>query len=129
MKTDVAILAGGCFWGVQELIRKLNGVVSTGVGYTGGRNDNPTYQHHPGHAEAVKVVYSPDKLSYRKLLEYFFSIHNPTTILRQGNDIFSYPYRNLLITRLAHTCFIGCLAACILDQILAVASDIACLVV
>ena len=84
MKTDVAILAGGCFWGVQELIRKLNGVVSTEVGYTGGRNDNPTYQHHPGHAEAVKVVYSPDKLSYRKLLEYFFSIHNPTTILRQA---------------------------------------------
>ena len=61
MKTDVAILAGGCFWGVQELIRKLNGVVSTEVGYTGGRNDNPTYQHHPGHAEAVKVVYSPEK--------------------------------------------------------------------
>lgn len=95
MKTDVAILAGGCFWGVQELIRKLNGVVSTEVGYTGGRNDNPTYQHHPGHAEAVKVVYSPDKLSYRKLLEYFFSIHNPTTILRQGNDVGS-SYRSAI---------------------------------
>ncbi|EPJ2984126.1 peptide-methionine (S)-S-oxide reductase MsrA [Klebsiella pneumoniae] len=95
MKTDVAILAGGCFWGVQELIRKLNGVVSTEVGYTGGRNDNPTYQHHPGHAEAVKVVYSPDKLSYRKLLGYFFSIHNPTTILRQGNDVGS-SYRSAI---------------------------------
>lgn len=87
MKTDVAILAGGCFWGVQELIRKLDGVVRTEVGYTGGQNDYPTYRNHPGHAEAVRVEFSPDTLSYRALLKYFFQIHNPTTPFRQGNDI------------------------------------------
>ena len=95
MKTDVAILAGGCFWGVQELLRNLNGVTSTEVGYTGGRNDNPTYQYHPGHAEAVKVEFSPDTLSYRALLEYFFQIHDPTTLRRQGNDIGS-SYRSAI---------------------------------
>ncbi|HCM9149294.1 TPA: peptide-methionine (S)-S-oxide reductase MsrA [Enterobacter roggenkampii] len=86
MKPDIAILAGGCFWGMQDLLRKLKGVVSTEVGYTGGRNDNPTYQYHPGHAEAVRVIYSPDVLSYRELLKYFFRIHDPTTIRQQGND-------------------------------------------
>ncbi|EFE7254398.1 TPA: peptide-methionine (S)-S-oxide reductase MsrA [Yersinia enterocolitica] len=87
MQTDVAILAGGCFWGVHELLRKLDGVINTEVGYIGGRNDYPNYRNHPGHAEAVKVEFSPDTLSYRKLLEYFFQIHNPTTPYRQGNDI------------------------------------------
>lgn len=95
MKTDVAILAGGCFWGVQELLRKLDGVVSTEVGYTGGQNDYPNYRNHPGHAEAVRVEYSPDPLSYRALLEYFFQIHNPTTPYRQGNDIGS-SYRSAI---------------------------------
>ena len=95
MKTDTAILAGGCFWGVQDLLRRLEGVIGTEVGYTGGRNDKPTYQNHPGHAEAVKVVFDPDVLSYRKLLEYFFQIHNPTTLRRQGNDIGS-SYRSAI---------------------------------
>lgn len=95
MKTDIAILAGGCFWGIQELIRKQKGVIGTEVGYTGGRNDNPTYQYHPGHAEAVKVTFSPEVLSYRKLLEYFFQIHNPTTLRRQGNDVGS-AYRSAI---------------------------------
>lgn len=95
MKPNIAILAGGCFWGMQDLLRKLDGVVSTEVGYTGGRNDNPTYQYHPGHAEAVKVMYSPDMLSYRELLKYFFRIHDPTTIRRQGNDIGS-SYRSAI---------------------------------
>lgn len=95
MKTDVAILAGGCFWGVQELLRKLDGVISTEVGYTGGRNDSPTYSYHPGHAEAVKVEFLPDTLSYLDLLKYFFQIHNPTTLFRQGNDIGS-SYRSAI---------------------------------
>lgn len=95
MKTDVAILAGGCFWGVQELLRKLDGVVSTEVGYTGGQNDYPNYRNHPGHAEAVRVEFSPKTLSYRALLEYFFQIHNPTTLFRQGNDIGS-SYRSAI---------------------------------
>lgn len=95
MKTDVAILAGGCFWGVQELLRKQEGVISTKVGYTGGQNDYPTYRYHPGHAEAVMVEFSPDVLSYRKLLEYFFQIHNPTTRFRQGNDVGS-SYRSAI---------------------------------
>lgn len=95
MKTDVAILAGGCFWGVQELIRNLDGVVSTEVGYTGGENDNPVYRHHPGHAEAIKIEFLPETLSYRDLLKYFFQIHNPTTPFRQGNDIGS-SYRSAI---------------------------------
>ena len=95
MKTEVAILAGGCFWGVQELLRKLDGVISTEVGYTGGSNDSPTYGYHPGHAEAIKVEFSPTELSYRELLKYFFQIHNPTTPFRQGNDIGS-SYRSAI---------------------------------
>lgn len=95
MKADVAILAGGCFWGIQELLRKLNGVVNTEVGYIGGQNDYPDYRNHPGHAEAVRVEFSPDILSYRTLLEYFFQIHNPTTPYRQGNDIGS-SYRSAI---------------------------------
>ncbi len=82
-----AVLAGGCFWGMQDLIRKQPGVVSTRVGYTGGRNDHPTYHNHPGHAEAIEIVYDPVRTSFRTLLEYFFQIHDPTTKDRQGNDV------------------------------------------
>ena len=85
--TERAVLAGGCFWGMQDLIRKLPGVLSTRVGYTGGQNDNPTYRHHPGHAEAIEIEFDPVVISYRDLLEFFFQIHDPTTLDRQGNDI------------------------------------------
>jgi peptide-methionine (S)-S-oxide reductase len=87
MTTNTAILAGGCFWGVQDLIRELPGVISTRVGYTGGDNDHPTYRNHPGHAEAVEIDYDPAITDYRTLLEFFFQIHDPTTENRQGNDI------------------------------------------
>ena len=85
--TETAILAGGCFWGVQELLRHREGVISTRVGYTGGENDHPTYRNHPGHAEAVEIVFDPERISYRDILEFFFQIHDPTTKDRQGNDI------------------------------------------
>lgn len=85
--TQRAVLAGGCFWGMQDLIRKQPGVVSTRVGYTGGRNANATYRNHPGHAEAIEIVFDPARTSYRELLEFFFQIHDPTTRDRQGNDI------------------------------------------
>ncbi len=81
-----AILAGGCFWGMQDLIRKQPGVVSTRVGYTGGENANATYRNHPGHAEAIEIAYDPARTDYRALLEFFFQIHDPTTKNRQGND-------------------------------------------
>src|SRR3954462_3063333 len=84
--TETAILAGGCFWGVQELLRHRDGVISPRVGYTGGDNDNPTYRNHPGHAEAVEIVFDPERISYRDILEFFFQIHDPTTKDRQGND-------------------------------------------
>ncbi|MBS1565564.1 MAG: peptide-methionine (S)-S-oxide reductase MsrA [Bacteroidetes bacterium] len=87
MNKEKAILAGGCFWGVEELIRNLPGVISTEVGYTGGNIPNATYRNHDGHAEAIEIVFDSDKLSYRSLLEYFFQIHDPTTKNRQGNDI------------------------------------------
>jgi peptide-methionine (S)-S-oxide reductase len=90
-----AILAGGCFWGVQDLIRKQPGVVSTRVGYTGGQNANPTYGHHPGHAEAVEISYDPAHTDYRTLLEFFFQIHDPSTEDRQGNDVGS-SYRSAI---------------------------------
>jgi peptide-methionine (S)-S-oxide reductase len=85
--TKKLVLAGGCFWGLEDLIRKQLGVVSTEVGYTGGKNDNPTYDNHPGHAEAVEIEYDEDVTSVKKLLDFFFQIHNPTTLNRQGNDI------------------------------------------
>ena len=84
--TERAILAGGCFWGMQDLIRKLPGVVSTRVGYTGGDAKFATYQNHGTHAEGIEIEFDPEKTSYRKLLEFFFQIHDPTTPLRQGND-------------------------------------------
>jgi peptide-methionine (S)-S-oxide reductase len=86
-KTEKAILAGGCFWGVQDLIRKRPGVISTRVGYTGGDVPNATYRHHGTHAEAIEIIFDPDLISYRDLLEFFFQIHDPTTLNRQGNDV------------------------------------------
>jgi peptide-methionine (S)-S-oxide reductase len=85
--TQKAILAGGCFWGMQDLIRKLPGVVSTRVGYTGGDVPKATYRDHGTHAEAIEIVYDPSRTTYRDLLEFFFQIHDPTTLDRQGNDI------------------------------------------
>jgi peptide-methionine (S)-S-oxide reductase len=82
-----AILAGGCFWGVQELVRTRPGVVSTRVGYTGGDVPNATYRHHGTHAEALEIVFDPTETSYRELLEFFFQIHDPSTRNRQGNDV------------------------------------------
>ena len=82
-----AIFAGGCFWGVEELIRKMPGVVDTEVGYTGGKVANATYENHEGHAEAIKITYDPAQISYEKILEFFFTIHDPTTLNRQGNDV------------------------------------------
>ncbi|HEV2481203.1 MAG TPA: peptide-methionine (S)-S-oxide reductase MsrA [Puia sp.] len=87
MSTEKAILAGGCFWGVEELIRALPGVESTTVGYTGGDVPNATYRNHGTHAEGIEIIFDPEKLPYRKLLEFFFQIHDPTTRNRQGNDL------------------------------------------
>ena len=86
MTTERAVLAGGCFWGMQELIRKMPGVVSTRVGYTGGDVPNATYRNHGSHAEAIEILFDPAQTSYSRLLEYFFQIHDPTTVDRQGND-------------------------------------------
>ena len=81
-----AVLAGGCFWGMQDLIRKMDGVISTRVGYSGGDVPNATYRNHGSHAEAIEIAFDPARLSYRRLLEFFFQIHDPTTRNRQGND-------------------------------------------
>jgi peptide-methionine (S)-S-oxide reductase len=81
------VLAGGCFWGVQDLIRRYPGVLSTRVGYTGGNTPNATYRNHGSHAEGLEIIFDPDKISYRQLLEFFFQIHDPTTRNRQGNDM------------------------------------------
>ena len=86
-RTERAILAGGCFWGAQDLLRKQPGIISTRVGYSGGDVPNATYRNHGTHAEAVEIVFDPDRISYRKLLEFFFQIHDPTTLNRQGNDV------------------------------------------
>src|SRR5476651_841299 len=93
--TERAVLAGGCFWGMQDLIRKMNGVISTRVGYTGGDVPNATYRNHGSHAEGI--VFDPAKLSYRTLLEFFFQIHDPTTRNRQGNDM-GASYRSAIYT-------------------------------
>ena len=87
MTTQRAILAGGCFWGMQDLIRKQPGVVSTRVGYSGGDVPNATYRNHGTHAESIEITFDPARISYRTLLEFFFQIHDPTTVNRQGNDI------------------------------------------
>lgn len=85
--TERAVLAGGCFWGMQDLIRKLPGVEKTRVGYTGGDVDHATYRNHGTHAEGIEVIFDPAKISFRALLEFFFQIHDPTTLNRQGNDL------------------------------------------
>ena len=87
MTTERAVLAGGCFWGVQDLFRRYDGVLSTRVGYTGGTTPNATYRNHGHHAEAVEIIFDPARISYRKLLEFFFQLHDPTTLDRQGNDV------------------------------------------
>ncbi|AHD02680.1 peptide-methionine (S)-S-oxide reductase MsrA [Leisingera methylohalidivorans] len=85
--TERAVLAGGCFWGMQELIRKRPGVISTRVGYTGGDVPNATYKNHGTHAEGIEIIFDPAVTSYREILEFFFQIHDPTTLNRQGNDL------------------------------------------
>ena len=87
MSTERAVLAGGCFWGVQDLLRKMDGVVSTRVGYSGGDIPDATYRNHGTHAEAVEIVFDPARIGFRDLLEFFFQIHDPTTVDRQGNDV------------------------------------------
>jgi peptide-methionine (S)-S-oxide reductase len=82
-----AVLAGGCFWGMQDLVRKMPGVISTRVGYSGGDVANATYRHHGSHAEALEVIFDPARLSFRQLLEFFFQVHDPSTPNRQGNDV------------------------------------------
>ena len=95
MKKKQATFAGGCFWGVADLIRKQPGVVDTKVGYTGGSNTNPTYKNHPGHAEAIQMSYDADITTFKTLLDFFFQIHDPTTLNRQDNDVGS-SYRSTI---------------------------------
>jgi peptide-methionine (S)-S-oxide reductase len=85
--TKKAYIAGGCFWGLEDLLKTLPGIIDTEAGYAGGENDNPTYENHPGHAEALEVTYDDEKIDYRHVLDFFFQIHNPTTLNRQGNDV------------------------------------------
>ena len=87
MTTERAVLAGGCFWGMQDLIRRFPGVISTRVGYSGGEVPNATYRNHGNHAEAIEIIFDPAKTSFRTLLEFFFQIHDPSTRNRQGNDL------------------------------------------
>jgi len=87
MSHERAVFAGGCFWGMQDLIRKLDGVITTKVGYTGGDVENATYRNHGTHAEGIEIIFDPNIISYRQLLEFFFQIHDPTTANRQGNDV------------------------------------------
>jgi peptide-methionine (S)-S-oxide reductase len=86
VSTERAVLAGGCFWGMQDLLRRYPGVISTRVGYTGGEVPNATYRNHGNHAEAIEITFDPQTISYRQLLEFFFQIHDPSTLNRQGND-------------------------------------------
>lgn len=97
MTHEKSILAGGCFWGMQDLIRKRDGVISTRVGYSGGDVLNATYRHHGTHAEAIEIIFDPDRFSFRELLEFFFQIHDPTTSNRQGNDM-GTAYRSAIYT-------------------------------
>jgi len=90
-----AYLAGGCFWGLEELARKQPGVVDTEVGYTGGKNEHPTYENHPGHAEALEITYDPKKTDFKHILDFFFRVHDPTTVNQQGNDVGS-SYRSAI---------------------------------
>jgi peptide-methionine (S)-S-oxide reductase len=95
MTNERAVLAGGCFWGVQDLFRSLPGVLSTRVGYTGGTTPNATYRSHGTHAEAIEIYFDPAQTSYREILEYFFQLHDPSTRNRQGNDVGS-SYRSAI---------------------------------
>jgi len=97
VSTERAVLAGGCFWGMQDLIRRYPGVISTRVGYTGGEVPNATYRNHGNHAEAIEIIFDPAKIAYRKLIEFFFQIHDPTTRNRQGNDL-GPSYRSAIFT-------------------------------
>ncbi|QCD62498.1 peptide-methionine (S)-S-oxide reductase MsrA [Tenacibaculum maritimum] len=90
-----AYIAGGCFWGMEDLFRKRPGIKDTEVGYIGGQNEHPTYKNHPGHAEGIELTYDPSETTFKNILDYFFRIHNPTTIDRQGNDIGS-SYRSVI---------------------------------
>ena len=97
MQTETAVLAGGCFWGMQDLIRRQPGIVSTRVGYTGGDVPNATYRNHGTHAEAIEITFDPAVTNYRRILEFFFQIHDPTTKNRQGNDV-GMSYRSAIFT-------------------------------
>lgn len=97
MTEERAVLAGGCFWGMQDLLRRYNGVIATRVGYTGGDVPNATYRHHGTHAEAIEIIFDPAKITYRALLEFFFQIHDPSTSNRQGNDT-GASYRSAIFT-------------------------------
>jgi peptide-methionine (S)-S-oxide reductase len=98
IQSETAILAGGCFWGMQDLLRRYPGVLSTRVGYSGGDVPNATYRNHGTHAEAIEIVFDPNRISYRQILEFFFQIHDPTTKNRQGNDI-GMSYRSAIFYR------------------------------
>lgn len=90
-----AYIAGGCFWGMEDLFRTRPGIIDTEVGYQGGQNDNPTYKHHPGHAEGIELTYDSTQTNFREILDYFFRVHNPTTVDQQGNDMGS-SYRSAI---------------------------------
>jgi peptide-methionine (S)-S-oxide reductase len=96
MTNERAILAGGCFWGMQDLMRRQPGVISTRVGYSGGDVPNATYRNHGTHAEAIEIIFDPSKMSFRRILEFFFQIHDPTTRNRQGNDV-GASYRSAIL--------------------------------
>ena len=96
--TERAVLAGGCFWGMQDLLRRQPGILATRVGYSGGEVPNATYRHHGTHAEAIEIVYDPSRTNYRQILEFFFQIHDPTTKNRQGNDV-GTSYRSAIFYR------------------------------
>jgi peptide-methionine (S)-S-oxide reductase len=95
MKNKKAYIAGGCFWGMEDLFRVRPGIVDTEVGYIGGSNDNPTYRSHPGHAEGIEITYNLEETTFKHILDYFFRIHNPTTVDQQGNDMGS-SYRSAI---------------------------------
>ncbi len=95
MSTKKAYIAGGCFWGMEDLFRTRPGIKDTEVGYQGGQNDNPSYRNHPGHAEGIELTYDPNETSFKQILDYFFRIHNPTTVDQQGNDMGS-SYRSAI---------------------------------
>jgi len=99
MNTERTVLAGGCFWGVQDLVRRQPGVISTRVGYSGGNVPNATYRNHGNHAEAIEIIFDPALTSYRALLEFFFQIHDPTTRDRQGNNVGQLSFGDLLYER------------------------------